>query len=142
MTDGAADLERFASAQTPVIGAVMAELARGRKETHWMWFVFPQLRALGQSERALYYGIAGREEAEAYASHPVLAARVRAGAELLLSHAGQRSAVDIMGEVDAMKLRSSMTLFAMVAHGQTSFPAVLDGFYAGHRCARTEELLQ
>jgi len=131
-------LGRFLAAQDPVIDTVMAELARGRKETHWMWFVFPQLRGLGRSERARFYGLADACEARAYAAHPVLAPRLRAAAELVLSHAG-RPAEDIMGGIDAAKLRSCATLFAAVDPDAPVFPALLSAFYGGAACARTTE---
>ena len=136
MTEG---LERFHAAQAPVIGDVMAELARGRKETHWMWFVFPQLRGLGRSERARFYGLAGLAEARAYAADAVLGARLRAGCELMLSHAG-RAPDEVLGAVDAVKLRSCATLFA-AASGAPVFPAVLAAFYAGQGCPATREAL-
>jgi uncharacterized protein (DUF1810 family) len=132
-------LERFRAAQAPVIGAVMAELARGRKETHWMWFVFPQLRGLGRSERARFYGLDGRAEARAYAADAVLGPRLRAGCELMLSHAG-RAPEEVLGAVDATKLRSCATLFAECTEA-AAFPAVLAAFYGGERCAATREAL-
>ncbi len=129
---------RFLAAQGPVIDTVMAELARGRKETHWMWFVFPQLRGLGRSERARYYGLADADEARAHAAHPVLAPRLRAAAELVLSHSG-RPAEEILGAVDAAKLRSCATLFAAAAPDAPVFPALLSAFYGGAPCPRTTE---
>ncbi len=131
-----AGLAPFLDAQAPVIGAVMAELARGRKETHWMWFVFPQLRGLGRSERARFFGIEGLQEARDYAAHPVLAPRLRAAAELVLSHAG-RPAEAIMGAVDAAKLRSCATLFAAADPAARIFPALLSAFYDGTPCPET-----
>lgn len=135
-----AGLDRFTEAQGPVIGTVMAELARGRKETHWMWFVFPQLAGLGRSERARFFGIANLDEAHAYAAHGVLGPRLRAAGNLMLSHAG-RSAEEILGPVDALKLRSCATLFALEAPQKPLWPAVLDVFFDGTRCEPTERAL-
>ncbi|MEE4121210.1 MAG: DUF1810 domain-containing protein [Paracoccaceae bacterium] len=129
-------LAPFLDAQAPVIDRAMAELARGRKETHWMWFVFPQLRGLGRSERARFYGIEGLEEARDYAAHPVLAPRLRAAAELVLSHAG-RPAEAIMGAVDAAKLRSCATLFAAADPAARVFSALLCALYEGTPCPET-----
>ena len=129
-------LAPFLEAQAPVIDTVMAELARGRKETHWMWFVFPQLRGLGRSERARFYGIEGLGEARDYAAHPVLAPRLRAAAELVLSHAG-RPAEAVMGAVDAAKLRSCATLFAAADADARAFPALLAAFFGGTPCPET-----
>ena len=138
---GGEGLERFVDAQAGCFEAVLGELARGRKETHLMWFVFPQLRGLGRSERARFYGLDGVEEARAYAGHPVLGPRLRACAELVLSHAGRRNADEIMGGIDALKLRSCATLFAHVAPGAPVFRALIDAFYGGVPCARTVESL-
>src|SRR3954471_15089744 len=102
------DLDRFLAAQEPVIAQVRSELAAARKLTHWMWFVFPQLRGLGRSETARHYGIAARDEAQAYLAHPVLGARLRECVELLLAVPG-RSAHEIFGTPDDLKLRSCLT---------------------------------
>ncbi|MEM1430423.1 MAG: DUF1810 domain-containing protein [Pseudomonadota bacterium] len=134
-------IERFVRAQAPCFDTVLAELARGRKETHWMWFVFPQLRGLGTSERARFYGLDGAGEAETYAAHPILAPRLRAASELVLSHAGVLSAGEILGAVDALKLRSCATLFAHVAPEARVFRALLDAFYEGAGCAQTKDRL-
>ena len=129
-------LERFLTAQAPLIGTVMAELAVGQKASHWMWFVFPQLRGLGRSDRARHFGLTGADEAQAYARHPVLGPRLRAAGELVLSHPGM-PAETILGAVDAMKLRSCATLFAAAAPGVAVFPALLDTFFQGERCPFT-----
>jgi uncharacterized protein (DUF1810 family) len=105
------DLERFVTAQRPVWDAVCGELRAGRKQTHWMWFVFPQLATLGRSATARHYGLSGLDEAKAYLAHPVLGERLRSACDLLLQ-LPPAQAVDIFGNVDAMKLRSSLTLFA------------------------------
>src|SRR3954454_3991697 len=108
------DLDRFVAAQAPVYATVLAELRAGRKQSHWMWFVFPQLAGLGRSATALFYGIASADEARAYLAHPLLGARLRECLAALSAHEGG-SAEAIFGVVDAMKLRSSITLFEAVA---------------------------
>lgn len=123
-------LERFIDAQEGVFDGVRAELGAGRKTGHWMWFVFPQAVGLGTSSTARFYAIASLEEASAYAAHPVLGARLREGAGLLLSSSGQ-SAEDVLGAVDAMKLSSSMTLFQAVATDEAVFSDVLARFFDG-----------
>lgn len=139
------DLERFIAAQDPVYPAVVQELASGRKTTHWIWFIFPQLRSLGSSARAIRYGIATRDEATSYLSHPLLGARLRDCARLLLEC--QESSISrIMPFPDDLKLRSSMTLFAEAAGRQRSedrelFQAVLDRFFDGIRDSKTLDLL-
>jgi uncharacterized protein (DUF1810 family) len=134
------DLDRFVAAQAPVWDAVRAELAAGRKRTHWMWFVFPQLRGLGRSETARHYGIASRAEAEAYLAHPLLGARLREGVELVLATEG-RSAHDIFGSPDDLKLRSCLTLFDAVSGGAGPFARALERFYGGRPDPATLELL-
>ena len=123
-------LERFVEAQAPVYAAVLRELGAGRKTSHWMWFVFPQLRSLGRSATAKFYGLEGREEASAYWQHPLLGARLGECTRLVLGTAG-RSAHDIFGSPDDLKLCSCMTLFDVVAPGEPAFRAVLDRFYGG-----------
>jgi uncharacterized protein (DUF1810 family) len=133
-------LDRFVAAQDGVYPRALAELRRGRKESHWMWFVFPQMAGLGRSATARFYGIASAAEARAYLGHPVLGPRLRACADAVLAHP-ERSAAAIFGTVDAMKLKSSMTLFAAVADDPAPFAAVLDAFFAGERDAATLGLL-
>lgn len=108
------DLERFVAAQNPVIDRVQAELAAGQKRTHWMWFVFPQIRGLGSSPMARRYAISSLAEAAAYLRHPVLGPRLRECTRLVMQVEG-RSAAEIFGYPDGLKFRSSMTLFAQVA---------------------------
>lgn len=108
------NLQRFIDAQEGVIGTAIAELRAGAKRTHWMWFVFPQLAELGRSPTAKHFGIRSLDEAGAYLAHPVLGARLRECVETLLPWARTRSAGEIFGHVDAMKLRSSLTLFDRV----------------------------
>jgi uncharacterized protein (DUF1810 family) len=133
-------LDRFVAAQEGVFPQALAELRRGRKESHWMWFVFPQLAGLGRSETARFYGISSADEARAYLAHPVLGPRLRDAAEAVLGHAAL-SAEAIFGVVDAMKLKSSMTLFAAVAEDPAPFAAVLAAFFAGERDPATLGLL-
>jgi uncharacterized protein (DUF1810 family) len=128
------DLKRFVDAQDPVYDTVLGELRAGRKRTHWMWFVFPQLRGLGHSPTAVHFGIASRAEAQAYLAHPVLGPRLRECTRLVLAIDG-RSAREVFGSPDDLKLRSSMTLFAHTASDRASdgadFAAVLEKFYRG-----------
>jgi len=124
------DLERFVDAQDGVYDTVRRELQAGCKATHWMWFVFPQLRGLGLSETARYYGLASATEARAYLDHPVLGARLRECVELVLRIDG-RSARAIFGTPDDVKLRSSMTLFAGVAPDDALFQRALLKYFGG-----------
>ena len=105
------DLQRFVSAQAPLFDTALGELERGCKTTHWMWFIFPQLRGLGRSAMATRYGIGSLDEARAYLAHPLLGPRLRACVGALQDHVGL-SARQVFGDVDAVKLRSSLTLFA------------------------------
>ena len=123
-------LERFVAAQDPVWPDVLAELEAGRKRTHWIWFVFPQIAGLGRSGMARRYALASVAEAARYLDHPVLGPRLRCATTLMLRHAGQ-SAEAILGPVDAMKLRSSMTLFALARPDELCFAAALDAFWDG-----------
>ncbi|RDE05989.1 DUF1810 domain-containing protein [Sphingomonas aracearum] len=125
------DLERFVEAQAPVYDQALAELTRGRKTSHWMWFVFPQIAGLGHSAMAQRYAIADLAEARAYLAHPLLGPRLLECAEAILAHAGQ-SAEAILGGIDAVKLRSSATLFEAASGGDV-FTLLLDTFYAGQR---------
>jgi uncharacterized protein (DUF1810 family) len=123
-------LERFVEAQAPVYADVLRELGAGRKTSHWMWFVFPQLRSLGRSATAKFYGLEGREEASAYWQHPLLGPRLGECTRRVLATAG-RTAHEIFGSPDDLKLRSCMTLFDIVAPAEPAFRAVLDRFYGG-----------
>jgi uncharacterized protein (DUF1810 family) len=123
-------LSRFVEAQQSVYPAALAELRAGRKTSHWMWFVFPQIAGLGRSPMAQRYAIASLEEARAYLAHPVLGARLREAARVLTGLTG-RSAREIFGDVDAMKLRSSMTLFARAAPQEPVFGEVLEQYFGG-----------
>jgi uncharacterized protein (DUF1810 family) len=126
------DLERFVSAQQPVYESACEELAQGRKTSHWMWFVFPQLRALGRSGTAHFFGIEDAAEASAYWRHPVLGPRLLRCTQLVLA-IERRSAHQIFGSPDDLKLRSSMTLFESVAPGEPAFAQLLERYYGGER---------
>ncbi len=124
------DLDRFVQAQDPVLSEVRRELRAGAKRSHWMWFVFPQLRGLGHSAMAHRYGLASRAEASAYHDHPVLGPRLRDCTALVNATTG-RSITQILGSPDDLKFRSSMTLFAAVAPDQPVFREALDRFFDG-----------
>ncbi|RPI12074.1 MAG: DUF1810 domain-containing protein [Lysobacterales bacterium] len=134
------DLERFVLAQERVHAQALAELRAGCKRSHWMWFVFPQLVGLGHSVTARRYAIGSLEEARAYLAHPVLGPRIVACCEALLAHAG-RTAQEILGSPDDLKLRSSATLFAAASQSGAVFRRVLDEFYDGEPDRRTLDLL-
>jgi uncharacterized protein (DUF1810 family) len=135
------ELSRFVEAQDLVFDTVLAELAAGRKETHWMWFIFPQLRALGRSPTANFYGIGSIDEARAHLRHPVLAERLARAVDAVLG-VSDRSAHEIFGSPDDLKFCSSMTLFTEAA-GTTEdrFRLALQRFFAGKPDPRTLELL-
>jgi uncharacterized protein (DUF1810 family) len=135
------DLARFVRAQAPVHDAVRAELRAGAKRSHWMWFVFPQWRGLGRSETARRFGIDSLAEAQAYASHPLLGARLREDCRLLLAAPAALDARRILGHPDDLKLCSSMTLFEAAVPAEPLFGAVLERFCAGRRDARTVQAL-
>lgn len=134
------DLERFVIAQEPTYEQVSTELRAGRKTTHWMWFIFPQLRDLGQSPTAKLYGIASREEAAAYLQHPVLGPRLKECVGLVLAISG-RNAHAIFGSPDDLKFRSSMSLFAAVAPKEPIFKEALEKYYGGKPDPRTFALI-
>jgi uncharacterized protein (DUF1810 family) len=134
------DLGRFVEAQAASWPVALAELKAGRKQSHWMWFIFPQLAGLGSSPMAMRYAIQSMAEARAYLAHPVLGERLVEGVAAMLANAG-KSAEAILGEVDALKFRSSMTLFEAAAIDCVPFTAALVTFYEGERDAHTLELL-
>ena len=136
------DLQRFVAAQDAggTYDSALRELRAGRKTSHWMWFVFPQLAGLGRSSTARHYALSGPDEARAYLAHPVLGPRLRECVSALTA-LGTTDAVAVLGPVDAQKLRSSMTLFALVAPEEPGFREVLHRWYAGQDDPLTRELL-
>jgi uncharacterized protein (DUF1810 family) len=136
------DLSRFTKAQEGIYDSVLAELRSGRKRTHWIWFIFPQLAGLGHSPTSLHYAIKSIEEARQYLNHPVLGARLLECAKTVLVVEG-RSVSEIFGYPDDLKLKSSMTLFASVAENPHSvFISVLEKYFRGEQDDRTLQLLE
>jgi uncharacterized protein (DUF1810 family) len=135
------DLERFVQAQGPVIDAVLAELGSGRKRSHWMWFVFPQLQGLGASAMAQRYALASLEEARAYLAHPVLGQRLRQCCELML-RVPDRTAHEVLGSPDDIKFRSCVTLFREAVPQESLFQRCLDRYYGGQADEKTLALLR
>jgi uncharacterized protein (DUF1810 family) len=135
------DLDRFLVAQAATYAGALAELRSGRKVGHWIWFIFPQVAGLGSSEMSRRYAIASLDEARAYLEHPVLGARLRECAVALLDVDG-RTAEAILGSLDALKVRSSMTLFRHADPGEPLFAAVLERFYGGIEDGATVGRLQ
>lgn len=129
-------LARFKAAQSGIYDLALAELRAGEKKTHWMWFVLPQLKGLGHSLMADRYGIEGLDEARAYLADELLGSRLRECVATLLTHSGRRSAAEVLGVVDAIKLNSCLTLFE-AAGEEPLFGAALDAFYGGERDRRT-----
>lgn len=137
----ATTLQRFLDAQARDYATALAEITAGRKRSHWMWYIFPQVRGLGFSDMAHRYGIQDAAEAAAYLAHPVLGARLLEISKALLGLPGG-NATSVMGSPDDLKLRSSMTLFAQVPGADPVFEAVLDKFFGGVPDAKTVQLLQ
>ena len=137
----ALDLERFAEAQSGVYEHALGELRGGRKRTHWMWFVFPQLKGLGRSATAFRYGITGIDEARAYLAHPVLGPRLLECAAVLEQLDAGLTASDIFGSPDDVKLRSSLTLFAHVSEPGSVFERLLGRYFQGEADDRTVAML-
>jgi len=133
-------LARFVEAQAPVYAQALAELRAGRKRSHWMWFVFPQIAGLGTSAVAQHYAIASMDEAQAYLAHPVLGERLRECAQAMLSIEG-RTAHDILGSPDDLKFRSCMTLFNRVDPAEPVFERCLEKYFGGEPDAQTLRLL-
>ncbi|MBD5184946.1 MAG: DUF1810 domain-containing protein [Bacteroidales bacterium] len=129
------NLNRFIIAQDAVYDTVVAELSDGCKRSHWMWYIFPQLKHLGHSYNAKFYGISGWEEAKAYLANPILDARLRKVSEIILA-LPEDDAREVFGGIDAIKLRSSMTLFDLVAPNDI-FSRVLEKYFNGKRDRRT-----
>lgn len=139
-SDDRYDLERFIKAQDPVYATVTAELREGRKQTHWIWFIFPQVEGLGHSSMATRYAVKSRDEAAAYLAHPLLSTRLMECTELVLAHSGT-SAHEIFGSPDDLKFRSSMTLFGAVS-ARAIFQTALDSFYDGAADEATLHILR
>lgn len=129
------DLDRFVSAQEYDYPVALSEIKAGRKYSHWIWYIYPQLKGLGRSYNSDFYGLASVAEAKAYLDHPVLGARLREIVQALLLHRG-KNPKEILGDIDASKVRSSMTLFDIVSPNDI-FGILLDEFYNGRRCHRT-----
>ena len=134
------DLERFVDAQAPVYAQVCAELEQGRKRSHWMWFVFPQIKGLGSSPMAMRFAISSLEEAKAYLEHPVLGPRLRECSRMVTEVKG-RTVGEIFGYPDDMKFHSSMTLFAQAAEESKVFEDALQKYFGGERDRSTMERL-
>ena len=134
------DLDRFVRAQDPLYGRVVAELEEGRKQTHWMWFVFPQIEGLGHSPMAQTYAIGSIDEARAYLDHPVLGPRLAACTDLVLQCEGIPLHT-IFGSPDDRKFHSSMTLFALASRGPSIFNAALDRYFEGRMDPKTLAIL-
>ena len=134
------DLERFVEAQEPVYERVCAELRQGRKTSHWMWFVFPQIAGLGQSQMSRTYAIASLDEARAYLKHAILGPRLRECAQVV-ADSPIPTAEHLLGGIDAVKLRSSMTLFLRAAPSEPVFQQVLDKYFAGRPDPATDQRL-
>ena len=135
------NLGRFVEAQAPVHDRALAELKAGRKQSHWMWFVFPQIAGLGRSPMAQHYAIQNLAEARAYLAHPLLGARLRECTQAVLDVEG-KTAHEIFGSPDDLKFRSSMTLFAHAAPDEELFRAALDKYFDGEEDALTVDKLQ
>lgn len=137
------DLERFVAAQAPVYETALQELLAGRKKSHWMWFVFPQLAGLGHSARAAFYGIEGKEEAAAYMAHPVLGPRLVECTRAVMKHARNWHDVhEIFGSPDDLKFLSSITLFSRARPTDPVFAEALEKIYGGIGCQKTLEKLR
>ena len=136
MANDAYDLQRFIDAQKPVYERVRRELRAGSKESHWIWFIFPQIAGLGRSPTSILYAISSLDEAKAYLAHPVLGPRLRECARLVSEVEG-RTAREIFGSVDEMKFRSSMTLFMKAAPDEPVFSQCLEKFFGGSQDAAT-----
>jgi uncharacterized protein (DUF1810 family) len=139
-TDRLFDLERFVRAQQNVFEGALKELRDGRKVGHWMWFIFPQMRGLGKTEMSLQYGISSLEEAEAYLSHRILGKRLRLCTQTV-NDTDNKSALQIFGEIDSLKFRSCMTLFAKADDDPGVFQAALSKYYKGVLDVRTLQLI-
>lgn len=134
-------LDRFLEVQERMYEVALKEIKNGRKHSHWMWYIFPQLRGLGRSQMAYTYGINGLEEAKAYLEHPVLSARLIEITEALLGHK-DKPAYKILGDIDDMKLQSCMTLFSIISENGSVFHQVLECFFDGELDVNTLEIVK
>lgn len=135
-----AGLHRFFKAQERDYAQALSEIKAGQKQSHWIWYIFPQMKGLGFSSMSEYYGISSRQEAEDYLAHPVLNQRLREITTALLKHSGKLTAWEILGTTDAMKVRSCMTLFDAISPNDI-FADVLNNFYEGIRCNKTLDFI-
>ena len=133
-------LERFLEAQDRMYLVALKELKNGKKRSHWMWYMFPQLRELGTSSMSYTYGIYGLDEAKAYLEHPLLSGRLYELCGELLKHK-DKTALEIFGDIDEMKLKSSMTLFALTSEDYTIFDEILENFFGGQMDEATIQLV-
>lgn len=133
------NLNRFVEAQSNIYGQVVEELRQGRKTSHWMWYIFPQIKGLGHSATAMYYAISSLDEATQYLNHPLLCERLIECCRILLG-LENKTAEDIFGNVDAMKLKSSMTLFSLVSENPV-FNRVLNKYYKGIKDSATLKIV-
>ena len=140
MTSDPFDLERFVKAQEQSYSIALDEVTHGRKRSHWVWFILPQLRGLGFSEMAHKFGISGLAEAQAYMAHPLLGPRLVEVVQAMLQHQAS-SAEDVLGSIDARKFQSCLTLFALAAPQVACFNEALQQFFSSQRCALTLKLL-
>lgn len=135
------DFNRFIIAQNAVYKTVLAELKAGRKESHWMWYIFPQIEGLGVSQTSAFYGISGKAEAQAYLSHPVLGPRLIECSKAALAHSA-KSAAALFGHPDDLKFQSSMSLFSRAKPCDPVFEDALDAFFGGVACQPTLQTLR
>ena len=140
MNDDPFNLDRFVRAQADIYDRALGELRRGKNQSHWMWFIFPQIDGLGSSAMTREYSIKSMDEVRAYLRHPVLGMRLKECAEAVLAVEG-RTALEIMGRPDDLKLRSSMTLFERAAGDDSVFAKLLNKYYAGERDEKTLAIL-
>ena len=135
------NLQRFVEAQKGSHNSALKEIKNGKKQSHWMWYVFPQLKGLGRSSTSQFYGIGSKAEAKAYLHHPILGARLIEITNVLLTIT-DKTALEIFGQPDDLKLKSSMTLFALVAEDSTMFISVLEKYYDGKLNWKTKEMIE
>jgi uncharacterized protein (DUF1810 family) len=135
------NLSRFIIAQENSYTTALSELRAGKKRSHWIWYVFPQIKGLGNSSNSEFYGLAGLAEARAYLNHPLLGHRLKEATAALLAHRLQ-NATAILGEIDALKFKSCLTLFSLADPSERMFTDALEQFFAGKPDARTIELLK